>query len=157
MKRLFLAFALTLCGASAFAQVPGKFGGEVKATYLEKGGGVSASTGFAFWDKLYVGVGTGAYDIDNVCYANGDQSVLIPTFAQVRYDILSGNVVPMLDAKVGFASDYTGRGTGWFLTLSAGLRFGNIGVSAGYNNSNLTYQDMGRQFDGLTIGLSTFF
>lgn len=108
------------------------------AGFVELGGGLGLNTAGAFVNmttshgyqiipQLFTGIGAGAhFDIEN-------SLISVPTFVDIRYNILDNNITPFLDVKAGYAFlDLQGV----YFSPSLGCRFGlsdNIALNLSFN------------------------
>jgi hypothetical protein len=95
--------------------------------------GFLSAHGYQMNSKLFVGGGAGFYDY----YNDNDDVIMIPLFANVRFDFVESGISPFLDVRLGYS---VGDNEGVYFTPSFGVRFSKFHISAGYLLQGYNYE-----------------
>ena len=114
--------------------------------YVVANSTLTTSHGYCFGNGLFVGGGTGVY-IDRRSIDMKKASVLLPVYGEVAYSFMNRMASPLIGVRGGALSDYTVRGSGFFVRPYIGANVWRMTVSVG-----VEYMSMGYRTEVYTVG-----
>lgn len=92
---------------------------------IQIGSSETVSAYYSFGKGLSLGVGTGfVYRSVALSYPTHEAKMIVPYFAEARYNFLDKKVSPFVDVRYGGFSDYRNKGVGNIAIGSIGSDFG---------------------------------
>lgn len=119
---------------------------------------LTSSHGYCFGNGLFVGGGTGFY-LNERGLDGKKCRLLLPVYGEVTYSFMNRLASPLIGVRGGALSDYTVRGSGFFVRPYIGANIWRISVTLGVELLSMGYRDISytKVGDGFDINGPTGF